>query len=243
MSANWRAFAASFIGATFIGALLVAAALFGAALFGIAVTAQAAPSPAAASPAASPAAAPATPGAAAAAPCEACHGAHGEGMAAAHVPRIAGQAADYLQKQLDDYASGTRDNPIMANFAKALSEAQRAKYAARYAAMSAPYLAQGPTPNATSLARGHQLAFQGDDTIRVQACNACHGPDGVGVPHAAPYLAGQSAEYLASALKAFQQGTRKNDAGELMRSMVHGLDAADVAAVSGYFASLSFSSH
>jgi cytochrome c553 len=55
-------------------------------------------------------------------PCEACHGAHGEGMAAAHVPRIAGQSADYLKKQLDDHADGTRNNPIMANFAKALSE-------------------------------------------------------------------------------------------------------------------------
>ena len=57
------------------------------------------------------------------APCAACHGEHGEGMAAAHVPRLAGQAADYLQKQLDNYADGSRDNPIMANFAKALSEA------------------------------------------------------------------------------------------------------------------------
>ena len=164
-------------------------------------------------------------------------------MAAAHVPRIAGQSADYLQKQLDDYAAGTRDNPIMANFAKALNEAQRAKYAARYAAMSAPYPPRSSDAGASSLARGHQLAFQGDETKRVQACNGCHGPEGVGVPHAAPYLAGQSAEYLASALKAFQQGTRKNDAGELMRSVVHGLDDADVAAVSGYFASLSFSSH
>ena len=33
-------------------------------------------------------------------PCEACHGAHGEGMAAVQAPRIAGQTADYLQKQL-----------------------------------------------------------------------------------------------------------------------------------------------
>ncbi len=163
-------------------------------------------------------------------------------MAAAHVPRLAGQFADYLQKQLDDYASGTRDNPIMANFAKALSEPQRAKYAARYASMSAPYLPQPQSPGAV-LARGHQLAFQGDESKRVQACNGCHGPEGVGVAHAAPYLAGQSAEYLASALKAFQQGTRKNDAGQLMRSVAQRLDDADITAVSGYFAGLSFSAH
>jgi cytochrome c553 len=178
--------------------------------------------------------APATP------PCDACHGAHGEGMEAAHVPRIAGQTAEYLQKQLDDYASGARDNPIMSNFAKALSEQQRAKFAARYAAMTAPPVAAVQAASAAQLARGHQLAYQGDETRRVQACNACHGPDGVGVSHAAPYLAGQSAEYLASALKAFHEGTRKNDAGELMRSVAAGLTEADIASVSEYLASVHF---
>ena len=173
--------------------------------------------------------------------CAACHGANGEGSAAAHVPRIAGQSAEYLQKQLDDYASGARDNAIMANFAKSLSVEQRGQLAKRYAALSAPLLSE-PTANPKQLARGHQLAYQGDENKRVQACNSCHGPDGSGVLHAAPYLAAQSAEYLASALKAFQQGTRKNDAGQLMRSVAQRLDDTDIAAVSGYFASLSSSS-
>ena len=172
------------------------------------------------------------PAPAAAPPCEACHGAHGEGMEAAHVPRIAGQSADYLRKQLDDYASGARDNPIMANFAKTLSGQQRAKFAARYAAMTAPHVPTAQTASAAQLARGHQLAYQGDETRRVQSCNACHGPDGIGVAHAAPYLAGQSAEYLASKLKAFQEGTRKKRCRRT--------DAIGGAAVSGYFASVHF---
>ena len=176
-----------------------------------------------------------------AAPCEACHGAHGEGMAAAHVPRIAGQSAEYLKKQLDNYADGTRDSPIMTNFAKALSDKQRIKYAMQYASMPALQTPQPQTLNAAQLARGHQLAFQGDERIRVQACNSCHGPDGIGVLHAAPYLAGQSADYIASALKSFQQGTRKNDAGELMRSIVKPLNDADVIAISGYFAQVNSS--
>jgi cytochrome c553 len=186
--------------------------------------------------------APAT-AAAQAAPCAACHGAHGEGMPAAHVPRIAGQSADYLQKQLDDYAAGTRDNPIMGNFAKALSEPERAKFASLYAAMPASAVAQAVSQSAVQLARGHQLAYQGDEGKRVQACDGCHGPDGSGVPHAAPYLAGQSAEYLASALKSFAEGSRKNDAGQLMRSVAGRLDDADIAAVSGYFASLGTAKH
>lgn len=168
--------------------------------------------------------------------CAACHGANGEGSAAAHVPRIAGQSAEYLQKQLDDYASGARDNAIMANFAKALSAGQRQDFAKRYAAMSAPFLPEA-APSQKQLARGHQLAYQGDETIRVQACNACHGPDGSGVLHAAPYLAGQSSEYIGSALKAFQSGSRKNDAGELMRSVAARLADADITAAAAYFAS------
>jgi cytochrome c553 len=57
-----------------------------------------------------------------------------------------------------------------------------------------------------------------------------------GVLHAAPYLAGQSSEYISSALKAFHAGSRKNDAGELMRSVAGHLADADIAAASAYFA-------
>jgi cytochrome c553 len=164
-------------------------------------------------------------------------------MPAAHVPRIAGQTANYLKKQLDNYADGTRDNPIMVNFAKPLSEKQREDLAARFAAMSAPFVAEAGSASATTLARGHQLAYQGDESKRVQACNNCHGPDGVGVPDSAPYLAGQSAEYLGGALKAWHDGTRKNDAGELMRSVAARLSDSDIAAVAAYFASVELAAH
>jgi cytochrome c553 len=172
-----------------------------------------------------------------AAPCEACHGANGEGQPAAAIPRLAGQSADYLEKQLRDYENGTRDNPVMRNFAKGLSDAERAQLGAYYASLKPPYAAEPVPADARQLARGHELAFQGAEAERVQACNNCHGPDGTGLPYSAPYLAGQSAEYLAAELKAWQQGTRKNDGGKLMASVVERLNSADIAAVSGYFAS------
>ena len=101
-----------------------------------------------------------------------------------------------------------------------------------------PFTAQTTLLNEVQLARGHQLAFQGSEVKRVQACDSCHGPDGVGVLHAAPYLAGQSAEYLTSALTSFQQRTRKNDPGKLMTSVAGQLDASDIAAAAAYFSSL-----
>jgi cytochrome c553 len=58
------------------------------------------------------------------------------------------------------------------------------------------------------------------------------------VPHSAPYIAGQSADYLAAELQAWREGKRKNDAGKLMSSVAQQLNDADVSAVSAYFASL-----
>jgi len=173
-----------------------------------------------------------------AAPCEACHGLQGEGAPAAAIPRLAGQSAEYLEKQLRDYADGSRNNPVMQNFAKGLSDSERAKLSVYYASLTAPQPAHSNPGNARQLARGHQLAVQGDEVERVQACISCHGPDGGGVLHAAPYLAGQSAEYLAGALNAWQQGTRRNDGGQLMASVAGRLSAPDITAVSAYFSNL-----
>jgi cytochrome c553 len=162
-------------------------------------------------------------------------------MPAAGIPRLAGQAADYLQKQLDDYASGARENPIMRNWAKQLNETQRAAVAAYYASLTAPYVASTGAPMPIQLARGRQLAVQGDEAERVQACDNCHGPEGSGLPHSAPYLAGQSGEYLAVALRSWQQRTRHNDGGKLMASVAGRLKEADIAAVAAYFPSLTAS--
>ena len=172
-----------------------------------------------------------------AAPCEACHGVHGEGAPLAAIPRLAGQSADYLAKQLDDYENHTRDNVIMRNFARGLSGSERAQLGAYYATLAAPHTAETVVPSAQQLVRGRQLAFEGDEVERVQACDSCHGPDGSGLPHSAPYLAGQSAEYLASQIRAWQKGTRKNDAGKLMVTVAEQLSSADITAVSAYFAS------
>jgi len=171
-------------------------------------------------------------------PCQACHGGHGEGRTAVNAPRIAGQTAHYIEKQLRDFASGTRENLVMGGIAKSLSDADRAKVAAYYASLSVPGVAGGARPSAALAARGHELAVQGAEARRVQACNNCHGPEGGGAGLSAPYLAGQMASYLASQLKSWQQGTRRNDAGNLMASVATRLDDTDIAAVTAYYAGL-----
>jgi len=170
--------------------------------------------------------------------CQGCHGAHGEGMAAKGNPRLAGQAAGYLAKQLDDFASGRRTSPVMTPLAKSLAEQQRGDVAAYFAALATPYeTALGPA-DAALLKRGRLLARSGDESKQLQACANCHGPDGTGERFATPYLEGQAATYLATTIKEWKSGTRANYAGKQMVVVARRLDDRDIAAVAAYFAGI-----
>ena len=170
--------------------------------------------------------------------CEGCHGAHGEGMAAKGNPRLAGQAAGYLAKQLDDFASGKRTSPVMTPLAKSLMEQQRRDVAAYFASLATPYETTVGPVDATLLERGRLLARSGDESKQLQACANCHGPGGSGERFATPYLEGQSAIYLATTLKEWKSGTRANDAGKQMVVVARRLDDRDIAAVAAYFAAI-----
>jgi cytochrome c553 len=169
-----------------------------------------------------------------AAPCMACHGADGAGQAAAGNPRLAGLDAAYLRKQLDDFASGTRSNPVMQPMATALSEDERHAMATYY---SQQPLAMKP---ATALpapdSAGAVLATRGDWSRGVPGCVQCHGPGGSGVGANFPPLAGQPASYIEAQLKAWQQGTRHNDPLQLMQHLSAALGAQDIEAVAAWFA-------
>jgi len=179
-------------------------------------------------------------GAKSAVPCQACHGVKGEGMAATGSPRLAGQDATYLDKQLRDYASGSRSDPLMSPLAKTLDDRQRVDVAAYFASLTPPpSAAAADTADAKLLDRGHLLSRTGDESKQLQACGNCHGPDGRGERYAAPYLAGQLAVYLTKSIAAWQAGTRKNDGGDIMATVADRLDQQDIAAISAYFSTLS----
>ncbi len=54
--------------------------------------------------------------------CVTCHGAHGEGVSI--MPRLAGQHADYLKKQLEAFRSTLRENDIMHANTKDMTDSQ-----------------------------------------------------------------------------------------------------------------------
>ncbi|AZF11027.1 Cytochrome c4 [Pseudomonas sp. R2-37-08W] len=170
-------------------------------------------------------------------PCVACHGADGLGLAAAGFPRLAGLPAQYVRRQLSDFASGARSNPVMQPLAKALTDAEIAALSEAVAAMPAPLTARMPRSEMPANPI-QKLALQGAWERQIPACVSCHGPSGVGVGDAFPPLAGQPAAYLAAQLSAWQNGTRRDDPNDLMGHIAKSLTPDEVQDVAQYFASL-----
>ena len=173
-------------------------------------------------------------GVAAGAPaCAQCHAYNGASDGSGAFPRITGQSAYYLAKQLRDYVSGVRSNAVMTPIAKALSPADITDVAAYYASVSAPFL---PLKNAQPMLvkRGERLAKVGDAAKDLQSCNNCHGPGGAGEPPAIPYLGGQYARYTAFQLTMWKRGYRKNSP-DAMADVAKRLNDQEIAAVAAYF--------
>ncbi|MDE2515300.1 MAG: c-type cytochrome [Rhodospirillales bacterium] len=165
--------------------------------------------------------------------CATCHGAQGQGNAGAGFPRLAGDPAEYLRAQLEAFAAGTRQNPIMMPIAKTLNAAQMEAIAQYFAGLTPPPMVQVP---ATGL--GADLALYGRAADRLPACEKCHGPGGVGVAPSFPALAGQPAAYIEAQIEAWQKKQRPPGPLGLMPAIAARLSPTDTKAVSTYFASL-----
>jgi cytochrome c553 len=165
--------------------------------------------------------------------CAQCHAFNGVSDGSGAFPRIAGQSAHYLAKQLQDFASGIRDNALMSPVANALTPDDFADVAAYYAAINAPFLPL-PKPDPAHVTQGEKFAKVGDEARQLPACNNCHGPGGAGEPPAIPYLAGQYASYIALELQMWQRGFRKSSPEE-MAPLAKRLTDQEIAAVAAYY--------
>ncbi len=171
--------------------------------------------------------------------CSSCHGERGEGKAAGGFPRLAGQPAAYLARQLALYADGGREHPVMSPVARSLDQAARLAVSNHYAGLvsaSAGADVAGAASRA-SLERGRTLAQRGDERLRVQGCNNCHGPDGTGNAPVFPSLAAQVKPYLVAALHGFKDGRRRTDTSRQMNDVAASLSPADIDAVAHWYAS------
>jgi cytochrome c553 len=168
------------------------------------------------------------------APCAACHGADGNSVNP-EWPKLAGQHADYIYKQLVEFKSGDRQNALMAGQVAALSDQDMADLAAYYATLE-PTIGEA---DPALVAKGEEIYRAGNAASGVSACIACHSPTGKGNPMAKfPMLGGQHATYSAIQLKAFRSGQRANDAGQMMRNIAGKMTDAEIEAVVQYMQGL-----
>jgi cytochrome c553 len=173
--------------------------------------------------------------------CVACHGTDGNSMVDIY-PKIAGQHAEYLYKQLTDYKLGMttagkegRNNPIMYGMVAALSDQDMKDLAAYFSSQT---MSNGTTPE-NIIAKGQKLYRGGDEARGIAACIACHGPRGVGTGLAGfPRISGQHAGYLKATLLEFHNGTRANDMNGMMRDIAGKLTEADIEVLSQYLGGL-----
>ena len=166
--------------------------------------------------------------------CGSCHGVDGNSPLAMN-PKLAGQSARYMVKQLQDFKSGARAGAIMASMVLSLSDQDMEDIAAWYSSQQ-PTI-QGADPESIELAE--RLYRAGNAEIAVAACSACHSPTGKGnAPAGFPSLSGQHAEYTLQQLKDFRSGVRQNDGSEMMRTVVERLTDKELEALASYVSGL-----
>lgn len=136
-------------------------------------------------------------------PCVGCHRKDASGRTSGAYPRLSGQHASVLIKQIVDIRAGRRSNPKMEPFIDdhVLTAYEIADIAAFLSALPISEAnAKGP---ARSLARGKEL-YNKD-------CGTCHGASGEGSAQKFyPMVAAQHFRYLLREVKFIRDGDRRN---------------------------------
>ena len=166
-----------------------------------------------------------------AASCFLCHGMQGE-AASELSPRLAGQNAVYLAKQLANFKSGERKSSAMRPMAAPLSADDMRAVALYFSRQRAePHL----PINAQLAARGRVIYEKGGQATEVAACIGCHGERAEGSA-TLPRLAAQYPAYLVSQLKNFGARERTND-NAVMQTIAMRMTAEEIDAVAAYLGS------
>lgn len=167
--------------------------------------------------------------------CVSCHGAAGNSTISVN-PKLAGQHESYIYKQLVDFTTPERNQPVMTTYAKMLSDADKKNIAAYLGTqVSKP----GAAKNKDTIDLGKKIYRGGIASKQVAACASCHGATGNGIPVQYPRIAGQHQDYTVAQLTMFRStkaDARKNSAQ--MHTIAARMSDDEIAAVADYIAGL-----
>lgn len=163
--------------------------------------------------------------------CFVCHGAEGESSSEVF-PRLAGQHAEYIAKQLDNFKTGKRKSTAMADMVTKLTPDEMLALGKYFEKQTTPV---EPAKDPALAAVGRYIYHSGNKFSGLAACASCHGPQALGTV-ALPRLAGQYAAYTETQLKQFNQRERTND-NAVMHAIVSKMTPLEMAAVAEYLSS------
>ena len=171
--------------------------------------------------------------------CAACHNADGNSTVSAN-PKLAGQNADYLYKQMTNFKSVAgkqpeRVNAIMNGMIAPFNDEQLRDLSAYF---SSQKIKGEVVKNRETIEVGQKIFRAGNIAKGLPACAGCHGPAGAGIPAQYPRIGGQFAEYIELQLKSFRDESRANDPNNMMRMVAIKMTDAEIKAVSDYIAGL-----
>jgi cytochrome c553 len=160
--------------------------------------------------------------------CADCHRKDASGRANGVFPRLAGQHASVLIKQLSDIRGGRRNNPSMQPLASGLDRADIGDLAAYL--QSLPIGDKNGKGPGAAVTRGRQL-YERD-------CVACHGAKGEGeAAKFYPMVAAQHYRYLLREVTSIRDGDRGNSDPEMVR-VVKDYSATDIEAIADFMSQM-----
>jgi len=169
--------------------------------------------------------------------CSNCHGVTGTATSP-NVPNLAGQLDPYLVKQLKEFKSHSRSDPVgfeyMWGISRKLTEKQIGELAAYFAAQQPR--PQSPEGRSEQIAAGRTIFTGGVPDRQIPPCSSCHGAQGLG-NGVFPRLAGQHADYVAKQLGVFQRSTERPE-GSVMNTVAHNLTRENIGNVAAYVQTL-----
>ncbi len=169
--------------------------------------------------------------------CFSCHGRNGNGDVNPAWPVLAGQHASYIAKQLADFKSGIRVDPLMSSQVVGLSRQDMSDLGAFFASQKVK--AGARHASAAELELGRRIYHNGTKASGVIACMSCHGLTGEGNPAAKfPRLRGQNAPYVVKALDDFRSTSRENDPNRMMRGIADEMTDREIKAVAAFVSGL-----
>ena len=153
------------------------------------------------------------------------------------IPKLDGQQAEYIVRQVLDYKSGRRPSTIMREVAQIVSDMQDLlDIAAFYSNLETM---QGSGEINQEVKRGEVIYVD-------YRCHFCHGEEavaGTAFTSGAPLIGGQNKDYLEKTMLDIKMGRRPADIYNLMKRLLLRLSDKEIEALSAYVSSLQVTSN